>query len=36
MRADGPQFHAIARQHVIDRDALFETFEIRVWQWHEN
>ncbi len=31
-----PQSHAIARQHVIDGDALFETLEVRLWRWHES
>ena len=31
-----PQFHAIARQHVIDGDALFETLEVGLWRWHES
>ena len=36
MRSHAPQFHAIARQHVIDGEALFETLEIRLWRWHES
>ena len=36
MRPYAPQFHAIARQHVIDGDALFETLEVRLWRWHES
>ena len=36
MRSNRPQFHAIARQHVIDGDALFETLEVRLWRWHES
>ena len=28
MRSRGPQFHAIARQHAIDGDALFDTPEV--------
>ncbi len=36
MRSNAPQSHAIARQHVIDGDALFETLEVRLWRWHES
>ena len=36
MRSHAPQFYAIARQHVIDGDALFETPEVRLWRWHES
>src|SRR5947207_11581054 len=34
MRSSGPKFHAIMGQHPIDRDALFETLEVGLWQWH--
>jgi hypothetical protein len=36
MRSAGPQFHAIASEHVIDPDALFDTPEVRLWRWHES
>jgi len=36
MRSAGPQFHAIASEHVIDPDALFDTPEVRWWRWHES
>src|SRR5713226_1315955 len=36
VRPHRPQLHAIARQHAIDRDALFDTPEIRLWWWHES
>jgi len=36
MRSGGPQVDAIARQHVIDRDALFETLKVRLRRWHES
>ena len=36
MWSDGPQFHAIARQHAIDGDALFDTPEVRLGWWHES
>src|SRR5450432_4868751 len=35
VRSHRPQFHAIARQHAIDGDALFDTPEVGWWQWHE-
>jgi hypothetical protein len=36
MRSAGLQFHAIAWQHVIDRDALFDTPEVGLWRLHES
>jgi hypothetical protein len=36
MRSTGPQFHAIASEHAIDRDALFDTPEVGLWRLHES
>jgi hypothetical protein len=35
MRSNAPQLHFVARQHVIDGDALFETLEVCLWRWHK-
>jgi hypothetical protein len=32
MRPAGPQYQAIARQHAIDEDALFDTPEVGLWR----
>src|ERR1700693_111607 len=36
VRSPGPQFHAIASEHGIDPDALFDTPEVHLWRWHES
>src|SRR5260370_30972885 len=35
MRSAGPEFHAIASEHILNGDALFDPPEVGLRRWHE-